>query len=319
MPDHLIMRRRTLLGGLGAMATTGTLLLPETARAEKELNPRTTPAILGPAATTSAVFTAKIDPDGSSVWAVSRYGDPHPWLLQFDAATGDLIGKWQAPEAGGACNLAVSSTTVYVGVTGGINLLAFDRATSQFQAVAQVANTMDAWICDLDITTDGQVHLGTYPACEVWSYDPATKAARNLGQINKSRYARAITANADWIMAGTMGPGATVGWNRATGERVDFHLDHPELAQSVAAMTFSGDLVYVAAGTSVVVLDPYRNHVLASYPMGGQVAVMAPQADGSIIHDARPTARTYRTSATGQQLLASPDILTAAGVYSFHR
>ena len=292
------LSRRTVLRATVASAAL-TVLSPGTARASAPAEGTITD--LGPASVTNALGNA-VFVDGL-LYAVTRGLSPNA-VGVYDPGTDRVVRHYDIPTGIGAWAMTAIGTDVYVGSHGPSDLYRIDTVT---HTVTKVASFGDHFIWNIAASPDGKLYVGTSGTGQMFEYDPATGATRDLGQPAPGElYVRSIAADATTVWAGIGAHAHLIVYDRASGATRD--VLPPELLTRdfVASMTMSD--THLAMGISslgeLLVLnkeDP-TDYRIVQATVPGEKYVTATAIFGDDVYFAgRPSGTLYRYRlSTGQ-------------------
>jgi outer membrane protein assembly factor BamB len=292
------LSRRTVLRATVAGAAL-TALSPGTARASTPAEGTITD--LGPASITNALGNAVFV--NGILYAVTRGLSPNA-VGVYDPVADRVVRHYDIPTGIGAWAMTAIGTDVYVGTHGPSDLYRINTVT---HTVTNVASFGDHFIWNIAASPDGKIYLGTSGTGQMFEYDPATGASRDLGQPAAAElYVRSIAADATTVWAGIGAHAHLVAVDRATGAKRD--VLPPELVTRdfVASMTMSE--THLAMGISslgellVLATANPTDYRIVKATVPGEKYVTATAILGDDVYFAgRPSGTFYRyRRATGQ-------------------
>ncbi|MGC5022027.1 hypothetical protein [Micromonospora sp. DT47] len=234
-------KRRNVIQ-LTALTALGSTVLGELPAAAE--GPRT-PRVFGPAdASTQAAPTVTVDSLGiplrdvlliGGTVAPGPKGKPLLWsavsgeparLAAIDPATGRTVSVQELTGAPGSYAVAAAPDgTVYVGAYSTGDL--YRRRPGPDSPVENLGRPLpsETYIWRLAVDEAGTVHGGTFPGARVFSYDPATGATRDYGQVLPgTQYVRSLAVTGDKIYAGTQPDAHLFEIDKVSGERRELPL-----------------------------------------------------------------------------------------------
>lgn len=164
-------------------------------------------------------------PDGRQVLWSAASGEP-AHLVAIDPATGHAVSTQDLVGAPGSYAVAVTpDDTVYVGAYGSGQL--YRRRPGPDSAVENLGRPLptETYIWRLAVDDDGVLYAGTYPGGKVFSYDPASGAVRDYGQLLPGlQYVRSTAVWGSKIYAGTQPDAYLCEIDKSSGEQREIPL-----------------------------------------------------------------------------------------------
>ncbi|WP_226675814.1 FIMAH domain-containing protein [Rossellomorea aquimaris] len=213
---------------------------------------------LGPAALAAKTQGAAIG-DGEIYYATN--GSPATFYAN-DAVTGEKIFSQSLPGSDVVWGMTVGSdgNVYFAGTYNGI-LYRYVVDEQRLEEVGQ--SPSDNWIWQLDATEDGKIYGATYPNAKVFEYDIETDTLTDLGRFHEEQnYARGLGVTDENLYVGIGTTAYLMKMNRETGERKEIQLPISGTSTSVSNVWEYGDRLFVAYGTSMLVLDVETEEVV---------------------------------------------------------
>jgi len=164
-------------------------------------------------------------PNGKPVLWSAASGEPAR-LAAIDPATGQTLSTQDLTGAPGSYAVAAAPDgTVYVGAYSTGDL--YRRKPGRDSPVENLGRPLpsETYIWRLAVDEEGLVYGGTYPGGRVFSYDPASGATRDYGQVLPGvQYVRSLTVAGDKIYAGTQPDAHLFEIDKASGVRRELPL-----------------------------------------------------------------------------------------------
>lgn len=145
-------------------------------------------------------------------------------------------------------------------------------------------------------SSNGVVYFGTSPRGELWSYDPATAALSNLGQVVAgAQFARLLAADDQYVYVGTI-PSHVIRIDRVSGEKTELLPADTTLSTGLASLKVRDGKVYVGVGNGVIEINRDGSGFvdLPAPPEEYLIDALTFDADGAVIGLGRRTGRILR-------------------------
>ncbi|KPL59216.1 FIMAH domain-containing protein [Rossellomorea vietnamensis] len=216
------------------------------------------PINLGPAALAAKTQGAAIG-DGEVYYATN--GSPATFYAN-DGVTGEKIFSQSLPGSDVVWGMTIGSdgNVYFAGTYNGI----LYRYVVDEQRLEEVGKSpSDNWIWQLDATEDGKIYGATYPNAKVFEYDIESDSLTDLGRFHEEQnYARGLGVTDENLYVGIGTTAYLMKMNRETGEREEIQLPISGTSTSVSNVWEYGDRLFVAYGTSMLVLDVETEEVV---------------------------------------------------------
>ncbi len=289
--------RRTLLGGVGALAAGAALGPALTGRADAAPagSGAPEPTRYGTASSTGALICACVV--GNSMFVGSRFGNPTGEIGEFDLATGELVRKVSFGEGTGTYKMAAGDGVIYVGLTNDPYIREYSIATGEVRTINPGAPIGPAttWVYDLFVSPDGKVFCGTYPEGKAWEIDPATGQVRDWGAVSTARYCTAVATDDEWLWVGSTVPGKLLALRRDGSERRDLTASLPKPGASIWRIALHDGVAYVATDRYVARVSLDGQATVWELPEKDRlVDGITVTPDGEVLASARNSCTMYR-------------------------
>ncbi|WP_221566007.1 hypothetical protein [Alkalihalobacillus sp. TS-13] len=222
----------------------------------------------GPAALASKTQGAAIG-NGEVYYATN--GSPAKFYAA-DSETGELIYSEELPGSDVVWGMTVGSdgNVYFAGTYNGI----LYRYVVNEQRMEQVGkNPSDNWIWQLDATEDGKIYGATYPNAKVFEYDIETDTFTDLGSFHEEQnYARGLGVTEDHLYVGIGTTAYLIQMDRETGERMEIELPITGDNMSVSNVWEYQDTLFVAYGTSLLIMNVTTGEVIKQISWEDQYA-----------------------------------------------
>lgn len=187
-------------------------------------------------------------------------------------ATGEVIYSQSLPGVNTAWAITVASdNNVYFGGTTNGNLYRYDRQTRAVSSLG--ANPAGEFIWDLDASSDGKLYGGTYPTGEMFEYDIASGAFKNFGVLKEGQqYVRGTGVSGDYAYGGTGSTAYLYRINRQDGTKEEIEMPITGVETMVSNIWKHNDLLFVAYGTSLLIIDEETGELLQQMDWQAPVA-----------------------------------------------
>ncbi|MEG9295870.1 hypothetical protein V6B33_05370 [Mangrovibacillus sp. Mu-81] len=209
------------------------------------------PINIGPSALAAKTQGAAIG-DGEVYYATN--GSPATFYAN-DAETGEKIFSHELPGSDVVWGMTIGSdgNVYFAGTYNGI-LYRYLVDEKKLEEVGK--SPSDNWIWQLDATEDGKIYGATYPNAKVFEYDIEADTLSDLGRFHdQQNYARGLGVTDENLYVGIGTTAYLMKMNRETGEREEIDLPITGTSTSVSNVWEYGDRLFVAYGTSLLVLD----------------------------------------------------------------
>ncbi|MEL3970881.1 hypothetical protein AAEO50_01200 [Rossellomorea oryzaecorticis] len=209
------------------------------------------PINLGPSALAAKTQGAAVG-DGEVYYATN--GSPATFYAN-DAETGEKIFSHELPGSDVVWGMTIGSdgNVYFAGTYNGI-LYRYLVDEKKLEEVGK--SPSDNWIWQLDATEDGKIYGATYPNAKVFEYDIEADTLTDLGRFHEEQnYARGLGVTDENLYVGIGTTAYLMKMNRETGEREEIDLPITGTGTSVSNVWEYGDRLFVAYGTSMLVLD----------------------------------------------------------------
>ncbi|WGG45331.1 hypothetical protein [Rossellomorea sp. DA94] len=216
------------------------------------------PINMGPAALAAKTQGAAIG-DGEVYYATN--GSPATFYAN-DAVTGEKLFSQSLPGSDVVWGMTIGSdgNVYFAGTYNGI-LYRYVVDERRLEEVGK--SPSDNWIWQLDATSDGKIYGATYPNAKVFEYDIDSDTLTDLGRFHEEQnYARGLGVTDENLYVGIGTTAYLIKMNRETGEREEIHLPISGTSTSVSNVWEYGDRLFVAYGTSMLVLDVETEEVV---------------------------------------------------------
>jgi hypothetical protein len=216
------------------------------------------PINLGPSALAAKTQGAAIG-DGEVYYATN--GSPATFYAN-DAETGEKIFSHELPGSDVVWGMTIGSdgNVYFAGTYNGI-LYRYLVDEKKLEEVGK--SPSDNWIWQLDATEDGKIYGATYPNAKVFEYDIEADTLTDLGRFHEEQnYARGLGVTGENLYVGIGTTAYLMKMNRETGEREEIDLPITGTSTSVSNVWEYGDRLFVAYGTSMLVLDVETGEVV---------------------------------------------------------
>ncbi|WP_243299396.1 FIMAH domain-containing protein [Bacillus litorisediminis] len=216
------------------------------------------PINYGPAALAAKIQGAAIG-DGELYFATN--GSPGTFYAN-DAETGEVIFSQSVPgiDAVWGFTIGADGNVYFSGTYDGI----LYRYVVSEQRLEQVGkNPSDEWVWELEASNDGKIYGATYPNAKVFEYDIEADEFRDLGSIHPGQqYARGLGVTDEHLYVGIGTTAYLYQINRETGEKREITLPITGKETSVSNIWEYGNQLFVAYGTSMIIMDVNTGEVL---------------------------------------------------------
>jgi hypothetical protein len=216
------------------------------------------PINLGPSALAAKTQGAAIG-DGEVYYATN--GSPATFYAN-DAETGEKIFSHELQGSDVVWGMTIGSdgNVYFAGTYNGI-LYRYLVDEKKLEEVGK--SPSDNWIWQLDATEDGKIYGATYPNAKVFEYDIESDTLTDLGKFHEEQnYARGLGVTDENLYVGIGTTAYLMKMNRETGEREEINLPITGSSTSVSNVWEYGDRLFVAYGTSMLVLDVETGEVV---------------------------------------------------------
>ncbi|MDF2668518.1 MAG: hypothetical protein K0R67_824, partial [Paenibacillus sp.] len=125
------------------------------------------------------------------------------------------------------------------------------------QKLEQVGiNPSNPWVWDLDASSDGYIYGSTYPESRIFVYDIHSSTFTDMGTVMEGQdYARGSGVTDRYLYAGIGTKAYLFRYDRATGDKLEIQLPITGKDYSISNVWSYGNRLFVAYGTSLLVLD----------------------------------------------------------------
>jgi WD40 repeat protein len=216
------------------------------------------PINLGPSALAAKTQGAAVG-DGEVYYATN--GSPATFYAN-DAETGEKIFSHELPGSDVVWGMTIGSdgNVYFAGTYNGI-LYRYLVDEKKLEEVGK--SPSDNWIWQLDATADGKIYGATYPNAKVFEYDIEADTLTDLGRFHEEQnYARGLGVTDENLYVGIGTTAYLMKMNRETGEKEEIDLPITGTSTSVSNVWEYGDRLFVAYGTSLLVLDVNTGEVV---------------------------------------------------------
>jgi WD40 repeat protein len=216
------------------------------------------PINLGPSALAAKTQGAAVG-DGEVYYATN--GSPATFYAN-DAETGEKIFSHELPGSDVVWGMTIGSdgNVYFAGTYNGI-LYRYLVDEKKLEEVGK--SPSDNWIWQLDATSDGKIYGATYPNAKVFEYDIEADTLTDLGRFHEEQnYARGLGVTDENLYVGIGTTAYLMKMNRQTGEKEEIDLPITGTSTSVSNVWEYEDRLFVAYGTSLLVLDVNTGEVV---------------------------------------------------------
>ncbi|MFC0524707.1 hypothetical protein ACFFGV_14105 [Pontibacillus salicampi] len=250
----------------------------------------------GPAALAAKTQGAAIG-DGELYYATN--GSPATFYAT-DEETGEVIYSEDLPGSDVVWGMTVASDgNVYF--SGTYNGYLYRYVTGEQRVEKIGVNPSDDWVWELEATEDGKVYGATYPNAKVFEYDIASDSFSDLGSFSKEQqYARGLGVTEQHLYVGIGTEAYLYQMDRDTGETKEIELPITGIGSSVSNIWEYGEKLFVAYGTSLLIMDVSTGEVIKQIPWSDKDAfdgLISPPSpyDENIVYFVTKNGRELRT------------------------
>ena len=276
------MRRRFPIGGVAAVLVAALLIPAAPAAAEPPAQPSYTVTSLGTPLTDVLVLggvTAPA-PDGSkdALWVATGGKPAH--LTAIDPLTGAVLANHALAHSdgayaeGGYAVTAAANGDVYVGTYYDGHLYRRKAGADSVLEDLGAALAGDTYVFRITFADDGKLYGGTYGGGRLFSFDPATGAFDDFGQmIPGQMYVRSVAAGDGVVYAGTYDC-HIVAVDPVTRTRTELPQPAPNCGH-VNDMAYIDGTLYARTGTSIIDAPVYAYDPAAKAWRSGSIPHVA--------------------------------------------
>ncbi|WP_273836250.1 FIMAH domain-containing protein [Guptibacillus sedimenti] len=213
---------------------------------------------LGPAALAAKTQGAAIG-EGELYYATN--GSPATFFAA-DEKTGEMIFSQELPGNDVIWGMTVGSDgNVYF--SGTYNGILYRYVTDEKRLEEVGKNPSDNWVWELEATDDGKIYGATYPNAKAFEYDIESDTFTDLGSFHdEQKYARGLGVTEDHLYVGIGTTTYLYQMDRKTGEKQEIELPITGGSSSVSNVWEYGDRLFIAYGTSLLILDVNTHETL---------------------------------------------------------
>ncbi len=148
-------------------------------------------------------------------------------------------------------------------------------------------NPSDAWVWDIEASTDGKIYGSTYPHAGVFEYDIATGKFRNYGNVKEGQqYARGIAVTDKYIYVGIGTTKHLFKIDRISGEKEEIIIEGHSGQDGMIENMFivNGKLLVSVGSITMLVLDIETNEILNTFSYSNMISKPSPLNENIIYY-----------------------------------